>query len=136
MEFEKGRDLLEAALEGARLRRRRFDDVAGVHCGLFAVVVLDRIGSIGATDLGTVVIAGMLADTLIASFLIPVSFYVVEKFSTALRPQAPGTATRVRRLRSAREAGGSIKPGAQAPGSLFRLMGAEPAKRATAQQAY
>jgi HAE1 family hydrophobic/amphiphilic exporter-1 len=31
--------------------------------------------------LGTVVIAGMLADTLIASFLIPVSFYVVEKFS-------------------------------------------------------
>jgi len=31
--------------------------------------------------LGTVVISGMLADTLIASFLIPVSFYVVEKVS-------------------------------------------------------
>jgi HAE1 family hydrophobic/amphiphilic exporter-1 len=39
--------------------------------------------------LGTVVIAGMLADTLIASFLIPVSFYVVEKFSLRLGRKHP-----------------------------------------------
>jgi HAE1 family hydrophobic/amphiphilic exporter-1 len=39
--------------------------------------------------LGTVVIAGMLADTLLASFLIPVGFYLVEKFSGAEKKHAP-----------------------------------------------
>ena len=38
-------------------------------------------GSAARRTLGTVVIVGMLADTLIASFLIPVSFYVVERLS-------------------------------------------------------
>ena len=33
-------------------------------------------------------IAGMLADTLIASFLIPVSFYVVERVSMAINSKA------------------------------------------------
>ena len=41
--------------------------------------------------LGTVVIVGMLADTLIASFLIPVSFYVVEKLSRGLKGRLAGT---------------------------------------------
>jgi HAE1 family hydrophobic/amphiphilic exporter-1 len=41
-------------------------------------------GAAARQILGTVVIAGMLADTLIASFLIPVSFYVVEKVSIRL----------------------------------------------------
>jgi HAE1 family hydrophobic/amphiphilic exporter-1 len=41
-------------------------------------------GAAARQILGTVVIAGMLADTLIASFLIPVSFYVVEKVSMRL----------------------------------------------------
>jgi HAE1 family hydrophobic/amphiphilic exporter-1 len=39
----------------------------------------------GATSrriLGTVVIVGMLAATAIAIFLIPVTFYLVEKFTT------------------------------------------------------
>jgi Cu/Ag efflux pump CusA len=43
-------------------------------------------GAAARQILGTVVIAGMLADTLIASFLIPVSFYVVEKVSMRLSP--------------------------------------------------
>ena len=42
-------------------------------------------GAAGRRILGTVVIAGMLADTIIASFLIPVSFYVVEKLSMKFR---------------------------------------------------
>ena len=47
-------------------------------------------GSAGRRTLGTVVIAGMLADTIIASFLIPVSFYVVERLSR--RGQEPEVA--------------------------------------------
>jgi len=35
------------------------------------------------------VVAGMLADTIIASFLIPVGFYVVEKLSGAEKRRAP-----------------------------------------------
>jgi HAE1 family hydrophobic/amphiphilic exporter-1 len=42
-------------------------------------------GAAARRILGTVVISGMLADTLIASFLIPVSFYVVEKVSLRFR---------------------------------------------------
>jgi hypothetical protein len=45
------------------------------------------------------VIGGMLIDTLIASFLIPVSFYVVEKIARAeqKREPAPHTALPVAR---------------------------------------
>jgi HAE1 family hydrophobic/amphiphilic exporter-1 len=39
--------------------------------------------------LGTVVIVGMLAATIIAIFLIPVTFYVVEKLSGATKKHAP-----------------------------------------------
>jgi len=38
-------------------------------------------GAIGRRVLGTVVIGGMLIDTLIASLFISVSFYVSERFS-------------------------------------------------------
>jgi HAE1 family hydrophobic/amphiphilic exporter-1 len=38
-------------------------------------------GAVGRRILGTVVIGGMLADTLIASLFISVSFYVSERFS-------------------------------------------------------
>jgi len=50
-------------------------------------------GAAGRRILGTVVIGGMLADTLIASFLIPVGFYVVEKMARAetKRALAPHT---------------------------------------------
>jgi len=67
---EKGRGLLEAALEGARLRRRPLLmtsmalSLVVCRCGFEWF----RCGS--APDPGTVVVSGMLADTLIASFLI------------------------------------------------------------------
>src|SRR6266498_12151 len=82
MEFEKGRGLLEAALEGARLRRRPLlmTSLAFI-AGCLPLWFSSGAGAAARQILGTVVIAGMLADTLIASFLIPVSFYVVEKIS-------------------------------------------------------
>ena len=82
LEFERGRGLLEAALEGARLRRRPLlmTSLAFI-AGCLPLWFSTGSGAASRQILGTVVIAGMLSDTLIASFLIPVSFYVVEKFS-------------------------------------------------------
>jgi HAE1 family hydrophobic/amphiphilic exporter-1 len=82
MEFEKGRGLLEAALEGTRLRRRPLlmTSLAFI-AGCLPLLFSSGSGAAARKILGTVVVSGMLADTLIASFLIPVSFYVVEKFS-------------------------------------------------------
>jgi HAE1 family hydrophobic/amphiphilic exporter-1 len=82
VEFEKGRGLLEAALEGTRLRRRPLlmTSLAFI-AGCLPLLFSTGSGAAARRILGTVVVSGMLADTLIASFLIPVSFYVVEKFS-------------------------------------------------------
>jgi len=81
-EFEKGRGLMEAALEGMRLRRRAlFMTSIAFIFGCVPLWIAAGSGSAGRRTLGTVVIVGMLADTLIASFLIPVSFYVVERLS-------------------------------------------------------
>ena len=49
-------------------------------------------GAAGRRILGTVVIVGMLAATVIAIFLIPVSFYLVAKLSGADRKPAIGAA--------------------------------------------
>ena len=95
IELEKGRGLVEAALEGTRLRRRplmmtSFAFILGCVPLWFAT----GSGAAGRRILGTVVIGGMLADTLIASFLIPVSFYVVEKLSMKFRGKGAETSER------------------------------------------
>ena len=82
LEFEKGRSLMEAALEGMRLRRRPlFMTSLAFILGCVPLWIAAGSGSAARRTLGTVVIVGMAADTLIASFLIPVSFYVVERLS-------------------------------------------------------
>jgi HAE1 family hydrophobic/amphiphilic exporter-1 len=91
LEFEKGRSLMEAALEGMRLRRRAlFMTSLAFIFGLAPLWIALGSGSAARRTLGTVVIVGMAADTLIASFLIPVSFYVVERLSR--RRQEPEVA--------------------------------------------
>jgi HAE1 family hydrophobic/amphiphilic exporter-1 len=82
IEFEKGRSLMEAALEGMRLRRRAlFMTSLAFILGCVPLWIAVGSGSAARRTLGTVVIVGMLADTIIASFLIPVSFYVVERLA-------------------------------------------------------
>ena len=82
IEVEKGRDLLDAALEGTRLRRRPLIMTSMAFiAGSLPLMFSSGSGAAARKILGTVVVSGMLADTLIASFLIPVSFYVVEKVS-------------------------------------------------------
>jgi hydrophobic/amphiphilic exporter-1 (mainly G- bacteria), HAE1 family len=91
-EFEKGRGLAEAALEGARLRLRpilmtSFAFILGCVPLWFAA----GSGAASRRILGTVVIVGMLAATIIAIFIIPVTFYVVENLSGAAK-RGPGPA--------------------------------------------
>jgi len=92
--FEQGRSLMDAALEGVRLRRRAlFMTSFAFILGCVPLWAAAGAGAAGRRILGTVVIGGMLADTLIASFLIPVGFYVVEKMARAetKRALAPHT---------------------------------------------
>ena len=85
-EREKGRGLVDAALTGARLRLRPI--LMTSFAFIFGCVPLwmaKGAGAVGRQILGTSVIAGMLAATGIAIFLIPVLFVVVERLSGAER---------------------------------------------------
>jgi HAE1 family hydrophobic/amphiphilic exporter-1 len=81
MKYEQGLGLVEAALEGARLRFRPI--LMTSFAFILGCVPLARAsgaGALGRQVMGFVVIGGMLAATFIAVFLIPVLFYLVEKF--------------------------------------------------------
>ena len=80
-EYEKGRSLIDAALTGARLRLRPI--LMTAFAFILGCVPLWRAsgaGSISRQVLGTAVIGGMTAASVLAIFFIPVSFDVVERF--------------------------------------------------------
>ncbi|MCX6901508.1 MAG: multidrug efflux RND transporter permease subunit [Verrucomicrobia bacterium] len=80
--FEAGKPLADAALDGARLRLRPILMTAFAFIlGTVPLAIASGSGAVSRQILGTVVIGGMLAATLIAVFLIPVTFYVVEKLA-------------------------------------------------------
>jgi HAE1 family hydrophobic/amphiphilic exporter-1 len=82
LEAEKGKTAAEAALAGARLRLRPILMTAFAFIlGVVPLAIASGSGAVARKILGTTVIGGMLAASLIAIFLIPVSFYVVERFS-------------------------------------------------------
>jgi hydrophobic/amphiphilic exporter-1 (mainly G- bacteria), HAE1 family len=81
LEYEGGKSLIDAALTGARLRLRPILMTAFAFImGCIPLWVATGAGGISRQVLGTVVIGGMLAATLLAVFFIPVSFDVVERF--------------------------------------------------------
>ncbi|MBS0181149.1 MAG: multidrug efflux RND transporter permease subunit [Nitrospira sp.] len=80
VEFEKGRPLVDAALTAARIRFRPILMTAFAFIlGVAPLVVSSGSGAVSRHILGTTVIGGMLAASVIAIFLIPVTFYVVER---------------------------------------------------------
>jgi HAE1 family hydrophobic/amphiphilic exporter-1 len=82
-ELAKGRPLVEAALEGARLRLRPILMTSFAFImGCVPLWIAEGSGAMSRKILGTVVITGMLAATLIAVFLIPVLFVVVEHLAS------------------------------------------------------
>lgn len=85
-ELEKGRDLIGAALEGARLRLRPILMTSFAFIlGLAPLWFASGSGAAARRILGTVVITGMLAATAIAVFIIPVLFVLVERLSQRRR---------------------------------------------------
>jgi len=82
MEYDKGKEIAEAALEGARLRLRPILMTSFAFIlGCVPLALASGSGAISRQIMGTTVIGGMLAATVIAIFLIPVTFSVVEKLS-------------------------------------------------------
>ena len=81
-ELAKGRTLVDATLEGARLRLRPILMTSFAFiAGCVPLWIASGSGAAGRRILGTVVIAGMLAATGIAIFIIPAIFYLIEGFS-------------------------------------------------------
>ena len=83
-EYDKGRPLADAALEGARLRLRPIlmTSLAFI-LGCIPLWMATGAGSVARQVMGTTVIGGMLAASAIGIFFIPAIFYLVEKLSGA-----------------------------------------------------
>jgi HAE1 family hydrophobic/amphiphilic exporter-1 len=80
MEFEKGKSLVDAALEGARLRLRPILMTSFAFIlGCVPLYVAAGAGGISRRILGTVVVVGMSAATGLAIFLIPLLYVFVER---------------------------------------------------------
>src|SRR5213595_2042174 len=79
-EYEKGKPLLDAALEGARLRLRPILMTSFAFIlGCVPLWTATGAGAVARQILGSTVIGGMIAASGIAIFLIPVTFYVIER---------------------------------------------------------
>jgi len=81
--LEEGKPLVDAALEGARLRLRpilmtSFAFILGTVPLWFAT----GSGAASRRILGTVVVTGMLAATLLAIFIIPLLFVLIERLAS------------------------------------------------------
>jgi hydrophobic/amphiphilic exporter-1 (mainly G- bacteria), HAE1 family len=91
-EFEKGRPLADAALEGARLRLRPILMTSFAFIlGCVPLWIATGAGAVSRQIMGTTVIGGMLAASLIGVFLVPAIFYIVERLSGAVRAARPST---------------------------------------------
>ncbi|MGC2402552.1 MAG: efflux RND transporter permease subunit [Acidobacteriaceae bacterium] len=89
-EYEGGKSLLEASLTGARLRLRPILMTAFAFIlGCVPLWAASGSGAVSRRVLGTVVIGGMLAASLIAIFFIPVTFDLVERFGLLFKKKAP-----------------------------------------------
>ena len=90
-EYEKGKPLIDAALEGARLRLRPILLTSFAFiCGCLPLWFASGSGAVSRRVLGSTVIGGMLAASAIAIFFIPVTFYIVERLSSRRRAPATG----------------------------------------------
>jgi len=87
---ERGKSIADAALAGVRIRLRpilmtSFAFVLGCVPLWFA----SGSGGVSRQTLGTVVIGGMLGATLVDTFIVPVTFYVVEKLTARFHKKSP-----------------------------------------------
>ena len=88
-EYEGGKSIDDAALAGARLRLRPILMTAFAFIlGCIPLWTATGSGAVSRRVLGTAVIGGMLAASVIAIFLIPVTFDVVERWTARVKGTA------------------------------------------------
>jgi HAE1 family hydrophobic/amphiphilic exporter-1 len=81
-QFEKGKPLVDAALEGARLRLRPILMTSFAFIlGCVPLWTATGAGSVARQIMGTTVIGGMMAASAIGIFFLPAIFYMVEKWA-------------------------------------------------------
>jgi hydrophobic/amphiphilic exporter-1 (mainly G- bacteria), HAE1 family len=91
-QYEQGKPLVQASLEGARLRFRPLMMTALAFIfGCVPLWIASGAGSIARQVIGTTVIGGMLAETFIGRFFVPAIFVAVERLagSKASCPECP-----------------------------------------------
>ncbi|MGD0211701.1 MAG: multidrug efflux RND transporter permease subunit [Terriglobales bacterium] len=91
-EYEKGKPLADATLEGAKLRLRPIlmTSFAFVF-GCIPLWTAAGAGAVARQILGTTVIGGMVVASSVGLFFVPAIFYAVEKWSSSRREPASGT---------------------------------------------
>ncbi len=83
-EYENGKPLADAALEGARLRLRPILMTSFAFIlGCVPLWTASGAGSVARQIMGTTVIGGMAAASVLGIFFVPAVFYLVEKWSGA-----------------------------------------------------
>lgn len=88
-EFESGTPLIDAALGGAKLRFRPILMTSFAFIlGCVPLWTASGTGSVARQVIGTAVIGGMMASSLIAIFFIPGIFCLVERISGAAKERA------------------------------------------------
>jgi HAE1 family hydrophobic/amphiphilic exporter-1 len=91
-QYEEGKSLADAALEGAKLRLRPILMTSFAFIlGCVPLWIASGAGSVARQIMGTTVIGGMMAASAIGIFFVPAIFYLVEKWSGAGEKLAPGT---------------------------------------------
>jgi HAE1 family hydrophobic/amphiphilic exporter-1 len=84
-EMRKGLSIVDAALEGARLRLRPILMTSFAFIlGCVPLAIASGSGASGRQILGTVVVTGMLAATALAIFIIPLLFVLFERVAIRL----------------------------------------------------
>jgi HAE1 family hydrophobic/amphiphilic exporter-1 len=90
-QYESGKPLVDAALEGARLRLRPILMTSFAFIlGCVPLWVATGAGAVARQIMGTTVIGGMLAASAIGIFFVPATFYLVEKWSGTGKEHASG----------------------------------------------
>jgi HAE1 family hydrophobic/amphiphilic exporter-1 len=90
-QYEQGKPLADAALEGAKLRLRPILMTSFAFIlGCVPLWIATGAGSVARQIMGTTVIGGMMAASALGIFFIPGIFYLVEKWSGAGKEPASG----------------------------------------------
>jgi hydrophobic/amphiphilic exporter-1 (mainly G- bacteria), HAE1 family len=95
-QYEQGKPLMDAALEGARLRLRPIMMTSFAFIlGCVPLWTASGAGSVARQIMGTTVIGGMAAASVLGIFAVPAIFYLVERWSASARERSLSPATQL-----------------------------------------